>query len=112
MRLGLRYDGLVSGGQSATGSNVDWDGGSAGFALTAVADAAAPSSVGAGGVLRWDGNTTTSSYDAAGELTSQAVPVSPTSSITTGYGYDAAGNPTSVTDGDGNTTRSMTRTGL
>jgi RHS repeat-associated protein len=52
----------------------------------------------------WDGNTTTDAHNAADELTSQVVPVSSSSSITTSYGYDAAGNRTSVTDGDGNTT--------
>ncbi|HSZ39530.1 MAG TPA: RHS repeat-associated core domain-containing protein [Trebonia sp.] len=52
----------------------------------------------------WDGNTTSETYDAAGELTGKVQPVSSSSSITTSYGYDAAGNPTSVTDGNGNTT--------
>jgi RHS repeat-associated protein len=52
----------------------------------------------------WNGNTTTYSHDAAGELTSQVQPVTATSSITTTYGYDAAGNRTSVTDGNQNTT--------
>ncbi len=52
----------------------------------------------------WDGNTTTSSYNAAGELTGQVKPVSSSSSISTSYGYDAAGNRTSATSGNGNTT--------
>ena len=51
-----------------------------------------------------DGYTTTSAYNAAGELTSQSVPVSSSASDTTSYGYDPAGNQTSVTDGRGNTT--------
>ena len=55
-------------------------------------------------VKDWNGNTTTSAYNAAGELTSQVQPVSASKSITTSYGYDAAGNRTSVTDGNGNTT--------
>jgi RHS repeat-associated protein len=52
----------------------------------------------------WDGNTTTSSYNAAGEVTGQVKPVSSSSSISTSYGYDAAGNRTSATSGNGNTT--------
>lgn len=55
-------------------------------------------------VQDWNGNTTQYSYDAAGELASQVVPVSSSSSITTSYGYDAAGNRTSVTGGNLNTT--------
>jgi RHS repeat-associated protein len=52
----------------------------------------------------WDGNTSTFSYNAAGELTSQVVPVSATASATTSYGYDAAWNQTAITGGNGNTT--------
>ena len=55
-------------------------------------------------VTDWNGDTTTSAYSAAGELTSQVQPVSAAKSITIGYTYDAAGNPTSATDGNGNTT--------
>lgn len=55
-------------------------------------------------VKDWNGDTTTSAYNAAGELTSQVQPVSSAKSITTSYGYDAAGNRTSVTGGNGNTT--------
>ncbi len=55
-------------------------------------------------VKDWNGNTTTSAYNAAGELTSQVQPVSASKSITISYGYDAAGNRTSVTNGNGNTT--------
>ena len=52
----------------------------------------------------WNGNTTSYTYDAAGELTSQVRPVSSSSSISTAYGYDPAGNQTAVTGGNGNTT--------
>jgi len=52
----------------------------------------------------WNGDTTSYSYNAAGELTGKLQPVSSSSSITTGYGYDAAGNRTSVTGGNGNKT--------
>ena len=55
-------------------------------------------------VTDWNGNTTSDGYNAAGELTSQVVPVTSSSSSTTGYGYDPAGNQTSVTSGNGNTT--------
>jgi RHS repeat-associated protein len=52
----------------------------------------------------WDGNATNDAYNAAGEMTSQVVPVSSSSSVTTSYGYDAAGNRTSITGGNQNTT--------
>jgi RHS repeat-associated protein len=55
-------------------------------------------------VKDWNGTTTTSTYNAAGEPTSQVQPVSTSKSITTSYTYDAAGNRTSVTGGNGNTT--------
>ena len=48
------------------------------------------------------GNTTSYTYDAAGDLTQEAQPVTPTSAITTSFGYDAAGNQTLYTDGNGN----------
>jgi RHS repeat-associated protein len=52
----------------------------------------------------WNGNTTSYSYDAAGQLTSTTQPVTSSSSVTTAAGYDAAGNQTAVTGGNGNTT--------
>ena len=52
----------------------------------------------------WNGNTASSAYNAAGELTSQTQPISTSSSITTGYGYDPAGNRTAVTNGNRNAT--------
>jgi RHS repeat-associated protein len=55
-------------------------------------------------VRDWSGNTTTDSYNAAGELTSQVQPVTASTSDTTGYRYDQAGNQTSITGGNGNTT--------
>jgi len=55
-------------------------------------------------VKDWNGNTTSYTYNAAGALTSQVVPVSSSNSITTSYGYDPAGNPTSVTSGNRNAT--------
>ena len=55
-------------------------------------------------VKDWNGNTANYTYDAAGELTSQVVPVTSSTSDTTSYGYDPAGNQTSVKDGNGNTT--------
>jgi RHS repeat-associated protein len=53
-----------------------------------------------------DGNdhTTTSTYNAANELTSVVQPVSASASDTTSYGYDPAGNQTMVTDPRGNST--------
>lgn len=48
-----------------------------------------------------DGNTTTYSYDSAGNLT-QVTPPSPLGATT--YGYDSLGRVTSVTDGNGKTT--------
>ena len=55
-------------------------------------------------VKDWNGDTTSYSYDAAGDPTSTVQPVSSSSSITTSTGYDAAGNQTAATDGNGNTT--------
>ncbi len=52
------------------------------------------------------GDTSTSSYDATGMLTSQTQPVSASQSITVSYGYDLDGNRTALTDGNGNTTYS------
>ena len=50
------------------------------------------------------GVTTTSSYNAASELTGTSQPVSSSAADTTSYGYDPAGNQTASTDGNGNTT--------
>jgi RHS repeat-associated protein len=55
-------------------------------------------------VKDWNGNTSTYSYNAAGEETSQIQPVTSSSSDTTSFGYDPAGNQTSITGGKGNTT--------
>jgi RHS repeat-associated protein len=52
----------------------------------------------------WNGNTSSYSYNAAEELTSQVQPVTSTASNTTSYGYDPAGNQTAITGGNGNTT--------
>ncbi|MEU2119546.1 LamG-like jellyroll fold domain-containing protein [Streptomyces sp. NPDC016459] len=61
-----------------------------------------------------DGNVTASvsptgarrtyTYDALGQLTKQVEPVTTTDSITTTFGYDAAGNRTRLTDGRGKAT--------
>ncbi|MEU6987418.1 LamG-like jellyroll fold domain-containing protein [Streptomyces sp. NPDC046324] len=61
-----------------------------------------------------DGNVTASvspggartkyTYDALGQLTKQVEPVTATDSITTTFGYDAAGNRTRLTDGRGKIT--------
>ncbi|MCM2429708.1 LamG-like jellyroll fold domain-containing protein [Streptomyces sp. RKAG337] len=49
-----------------------------------------------------NGNTSRFTYDAAGTVTQEIQPVTPTTSITTAFGYDAAGNRTRFTDGRGN----------
>ncbi len=51
-----------------------------------------------------DGVTTSSTYNAAGQVTGKVQPITSSSSATTNYGYDPAGNQTSVTDARGNTT--------
>ncbi|HEY0718242.1 MAG TPA: LamG-like jellyroll fold domain-containing protein, partial [Streptosporangiaceae bacterium] len=47
------------------------------------------------------GSTTTDTYDADGDLTQEAQPVTASTAITTSFGYDAAGNQTRYTDGNG-----------
>ena len=51
-----------------------------------------------------NGHTTSYTYNAADELTSQVQPVSSSASDTTSYGYDPAGDQTEVTDPRGNPT--------
>jgi large repetitive protein len=48
------------------------------------------------------GHTTSYSYDALNQLSTETQPVSASASITTSFGYDAAGNRTRFTDGRGN----------
>ncbi|MFJ7067901.1 hypothetical protein [Streptomyces sp. NPDC101115] len=50
------------------------------------------------------GGHTDYTYNALGQLTSQAEKISATDQITTSFGYDANGNRTRLTDGRGNTT--------
>jgi RHS repeat-associated protein len=52
----------------------------------------------------WNGNTSTYTYNAAGQQTSKIQPVSSSTSLTTSYGYDPAGNLTAVTPGNQNNT--------
>jgi RHS repeat-associated protein len=88
----------------------------------ATADLSAPDTTGgAGTVLRaeyagydgdgnqvastdWDGVTSTSSFNAADELTGEVKPISSSSSVSQSFSYDAVGNRTLVTDGNGNET--------
>jgi len=52
----------------------------------------------------WNGNTATTTYDAAGDVLTQVQPVTSSTSITKSFGYDSAGNQTLVTSGNGNQT--------
>ncbi|HUN30603.1 MAG TPA: LamG-like jellyroll fold domain-containing protein [Trebonia sp.] len=49
-----------------------------------------------------NGNTSTFTYDAAGDLTAETQPVTSATGIVTSFGYDLAGNQTRYTDGNGN----------